>query len=172
MGNPSLEKMILQKYQKAAENVANKVAPEINKLLKESVEKSITEYYQSYDPEDYQRTYNFMKVVESSKTTGNGKNLIMSVNSGYMNNYSGFSGKGYKNTYFVDNLPHKYEHPKLNASIAFDFFFKDGEHGHGDWLKAISTPPHELVQKDIDSKFDGKANKIILDALNKEIMKG
>lgn len=172
MGNPSLEAMILQKYQKAAENIASKVAPEINKLLKESVEKSIAEYYKSYTPEDYQRTYNFMKVVDSSKTTGNGNNLIMSVNSGYMNNYPGFSGRGYGNTYSIDERPHKYEHPKLNASIAFDFFFKNGEHGHGDWLKATSTPPDELVQKDIDSKFDGKANKIILDALNKEVMKG
>lgn len=165
MGNPSLEKMILQKYQKAAEKVGNKVAPEINKLFKESVEKAITNYYQSYDPEYYQRTNNFMKVTESSKTTSDGKNLIMSVNSGYMNNYPGFSGKGFGNTYSVDDRPHKYEHPKLNASIAFGFFFEGGEHGHGNWLMATSTPPYELIEKDINSRFDGKANKIISDAL-------
>lgn len=165
MGNPNLEKAILAKYENVKKNIANKVAPEINKLFRESVRESVNNYYQSYSPRYYQRTDNFKNVIESSRTSGRGDVLEMMVSSGYMNNYSGNNKFG--NTYSISGQPQKYNGQKLNASIAFDFFFNKGEHGHGKLLAATSTPPYELVSNDIKTGFDGKVQKIVRDAFKK-----
>ena len=146
MGNPSLEKMILQKYQNVADHIAEKIAPEVNQLFKESVEKSLINYYDSYSPDWYKRTNNFMSVGESSTTTGKGNVIEMYVDHSPMHDYPGFNGK-----------------KPLPSADAFDMFFDYGNHGHGYWLKAISTPPQQLGQKDIDSGFNGKIQKILRD---------
>lgn len=147
MGNPSLEKMILKKYQDIADHIAEKVTPEVNQLFKESVEKSLINYYNSYTPEWYKRTNNFMSVGESSTTVGKGNVIEMYVDHSPMHDYPGFNSKN-----------------PFPSADAFDTFFDYGAHGYGSWLMAMSTPPQQLVQKDVDSGFDGKIQKILQNA--------
>jgi hypothetical protein len=125
--------------------MAEEVAPDVNKLFKESVRYSMVDYYNDYDPLVYQRTYNFMNgVIDSARTSGKGNILTMSVDSGLMSSYPSWIG---------DN--------KLQPSTAFDFFFMNGEHGHGKWLMKRSLPPQMYVDADVSDGFGGQIYKII-----------
>lgn len=182
MGNSDLEAILKKKMSEAEKKIAERVAPRINNLFEESVANAMVDYYDSYDPESYKRTGNFMNAYKSARTSGKGNILTMSVDSGYMDNYPGFSGFGYGNTYTTAKIKskNKDEEPsdekeskekaptkKLNASIAFDFFFKNGEHGHDSWLMTKSIAPQELITRDVDDKFGGRAEKIIQEEFNK-----
>jgi hypothetical protein len=126
------------------EHIAEKIAPEVNKLFKESVSYSLVDYYNDYNPQAYQRTNNFMNVLKSARTSGKGNVITMSVDSGYMNSYPSWIGGN-----------------KLQPSTAFDFFFMGGEHGHGRWMMKQSLPPYMYVDADIESGFGGRIDKII-----------
>lgn len=142
---------------KELDNISNKVAkeaaPKINKLFKKSVHYAITDFYTSYAPVSYERTYNFNRVTETAKTTVSKNIITLSVDNSLMNDYPGFFGQS------------------LSRDTAFSFMFENGEHGHGRYLMAVSTPPLTQIENDIDSMFAGRAEKILLDAQNKILNK-
>ena len=132
-----------KKLDRIENHLAEEVAPQANELLKESVRFSLVDWYNDYTPQSYERTYNFMKVLDNTKTRGKRNILSFIVDSGSMNSYSGF----------YDN--------SLQPSTAFDFMFMNGEHGHGKWMMHRSLPPYMYVERDIESGFGGRLDKII-----------
>lgn len=169
MANNGLDDLI-KKLNRIENHLAEEIAPDINELLKESVKSSLIDWYNDYNPQDYIRTNNLMNILENTRTSGKGNLLTMFVDSGSMNNYPGWNGYGYGNSYTIGKSE-KYSNQKLNASIAFDFMFMNGEHGHGKWMKHQSLPPYMYVDADIVSGFNGRANKVINDKIGK-ILKG
>ena len=122
---------LISKLENLNNNLAEEIAPEVNKLLKESVNSSLVDWYNAYDPKVYKRTNNFMRSSNSAKTTGEGNTLIMSVDSSSMSDYPGFWGQ------------------TLDADAAFDFFFMNGEHGHGKYMMHQSLPLYMAIENDI-----------------------
>ena len=151
MAKDKLMSKVLSSFKKVEKNLAKEVASEINKLFKESVGYALVDWYNSYDPKMYRRTNNFMTVSQSAKTVGNGKYLTMTVDSSLMNDYEGFEVKPYST----------YEKQTLYADTAFDFFFNQGEHGHGRWMMKQSIPPFWYIDRDIQDGFGGCAQKEI-----------
>lgn len=142
---------IIKKLDHLQKNIANEVAPEINKLLKNSVHGALGNFYNGYSPKMYHTTYNLYNITDSSQTIGSGDILTLRVDSSTMSDYPGFEIPPYPS----------YERKPLYADTAFEFMFENGEHGHGRWNMANSTPPETLVDKDIQSGFNGEAQKII-----------
>ena len=101
-----------KKLDRIENHLAEEIAPQANELLKESVRFSLVDWYNDYTPQSYERTYNFMKILDNTKTRGKRNVLSFIVDSGSMNSYSGFYGNS------------------LQPSTAFDFMFMNGEHGH------------------------------------------
>lgn len=124
-------------------HLAEEVAPQANELLKESVRFSLVDWYNDYTPQSYERTYNFMKILDNTKTRGERNILSFIVDSGSMDSYPGFYGNS------------------LQPSTAFDFMFMNGEHGHGKWMMHRSLPPYMYVERDIESGFGGRLDKIV-----------
>ena len=50
--------------------------------------------------------------------------------------------------------------------------FMNGEHGHGRWQKAITSPPFDYVKKEIENGFGGQAQEIINRKVKELLMKG
>lgn len=146
-----------KKLDRIENHLAEEVAPQVNKLLKESIRFSLVDYYNDYDPRRYNRTYNFMKISDGTRTSGKGNILTMTVHSGSMSTYPGFSDPPYPG----------YKRESLPPSMAFDFMFMGGEHGHGKWLMHKSLSPYMYVDEDIYSGFGGRVNS----AINKVIGK-
>lgn len=169
MANNGLDDLI-KKLNRIENHLAEEIAPDINELLKESVRSSLIDWYNDYNPRDYIRTNNLMNILENTRTSGKGNLLTMFVDSGSMSNYPGWNGYGYGNSYTIGKSE-KYSNQKLNASIAFDFMFMNGEHGHGKWMKHQSLPLYMYVDADISNGFGGRANKVINDKIGK-ILKG
>lgn len=166
MAKGDLTSMIMADVKKKEKQLAKKVAPEINQLFKESVHNSLIDWYSDYSPMTYERTNNFMKILDSTRTRCKGNILHFSVDSGAMDNYIGWAGYGWGNTYDATREDGKYSnkkgnHQKLNASLAFDYMFMNGEHGHGRWMMHQSTPPFEIIDRDFQSGFGGHVQKII-----------
>ena len=142
---------LIKKAEKINKQLPKEVAPEINKLFKESVYDSLIQWYSEYSPNMYQRTNNFMNVYKSANTSCHGNILTMRVDSSFMNDYLGFDIPPYST----------YEKQTLYADTAFDFMFMNGEHGHGRWMMHQSTPPYELIDRDFQSGFGGRVQEII-----------
>ena len=140
-----------KKLDRIENHLAEEVAPQANELLKESVRFSLVDWYNDYTPQSYERTYNFMKILDNTKTRGKRNVLSFVVDSGSMNSYSGFYGNS------------------LQPSTAFDFMFMNGEHGHDKkgfegkhhWMMRRSLPPYMYVERDIESGFGGRLDTII-----------
>lgn len=132
-----------KKLDRIENHLAEEVAPQANELLKESVRFSLVDWYNDYTPQSYERTYNFMKILDNTKTRGERNILSFIVDSGSMDSYPGFYGNS------------------LQPSTAFDFMFMNGEHGHGRWMMHRSLPPYMYVERDIESGFGGRLDKII-----------
>ena len=140
-----------KKLDRIENHLAEEVAPQANELLKESVRFSLVDWYNDYTPQSYERTYNFMKILDNTKTRGKRNVPSFIVDSGSMNSYSGFYGNS------------------LQPSTAFDFMFMNGEHGHDKkgfegkhhWMMHRSLPPYMYVERDIESGFGGRLDKII-----------
>ena len=156
-----LTDFILKDVKQVEKQLAKEVAPEINKLFKESVYDSLIQWYSEYSPNIYQRTNNFMNVYKSANTLCRGNILTMRVDSSLMNDYLGFDIPPYPS----------YERQTLYANTAFDFMFMNGEHGHGRWMMHQSIPPFDRVDKDFRNGFGGKVQKII-NGKAKEILFG
>lgn len=151
MAKNDLVSIVLKDIKQAEKQLAKEVAPEINKLFKESVGYALIDWYNSYDPKMYKRTNNFMTVAQTAKTIRSGNYLAMTVDSSLMNDYEGFAIKPYST----------YEKQTLYADTAFDFFFNQGKHGHGRWMMKQSTPPFWYIDRDIQDGFGGRAQKEI-----------
>ena len=132
-----------KKLDRIENHLAEEVAPQANELLKESVRFSLVDWYNDYTPQSYERTYNFMKILDNTKTRGERNILSFIVDSGSMDSYPGFYGNS------------------LQPSTAFDFMFMNGEHGHGKWMMHRSLPPYMYVERDIESGFGGRLDTII-----------
>ena len=132
-----------KKLDRIENHLAEEVTPQANELLKESVRFSLVDWYNDYTPQSYERTYNFMKILDNTKTRGERNTLSFIVDSGSMDSYPGFYGNS------------------LQPSTAFDFMFMNGEHGHGKWMMHRSLPPYMYVERDIESGFGGRLDKII-----------
>lgn len=156
-----LTDFILKDVKQVEKQLAKEVAPEINKLFKESVYDSLIQWYSEYSPNIYQRTNNFMNVYKSANTLCRGNILTMRVDSSLMNDYLGFDIPPYPS----------YERQTLYTNTAFDFMFMNGEHGHGRWMMHQSIPPFDRVDKDFRNGFGGKVQKII-NGKAKEILFG
>ena len=156
-----LTDFILKDVKQVEKQLAKEVAPEINKLFKESVYDSLIQWYSEYSPNIYQRTNNFMNVYKSANTLCRGNILTMRVDSSLMNDYLGFDIPPYPS----------YERQTLYANTAFDFMFMNGEHGHGRWMMHQSIPPFDRVDRDFRNGFGGKVQKII-NGKAKEILFG
>lgn len=148
---------LIKKLDRIENHLAEEIAPDINGLLKESVRFSLVDWYNDYEPNMYKRTYNFMKILDNTKTIGKGNLLTMFVDSESMNSYTGFDIPPYPT----------YEKKILYPSAAFDFFFMNGEHGHGRWMVHRSIPPYMYVDADIHDGFGGRINKVIDNAIEK-----
>ena len=151
MAKGDLASMILKDIKHAEKQLTKEVAPEINKLFKESVYDSLIDWYNDYSPMEYVRTQNFMNVYNSAYTSANGNILTLQVDSSRMNDYPGFSRPPYPT----------YEKQPLQANTAFDDMFMNGEHGHGRWMMHQSIPPFDRVDRDFRSGFGGRVQKII-----------
>ena len=68
-----------KKLDRIENHIAEEVAPQANELLKESVRYSLIDWYNDYTPQSYERTYNFMKILDSTRTRGKGNVLRFSV---------------------------------------------------------------------------------------------
>ena len=143
MAKGDLMSMILKDVKTAEKQLAKEVTPEINELFKDSVAKSLLAWYSDYTPRDYIRTNNFMDVYRTANTTVNNNVLTMTVDHSMMFDYPGW-GK-----------------TSLSSDTAFDFMFMNGEHGHGHWMMYQSTPPFEVIDRDFQSGFGGRVQKII-----------
>lgn len=134
---------LIKKLDRVQNHLGEEIAPAVNELLNESVYRSLIDWYNDYDPEDYERTNNFMRILESTRTSAKGNLITMTVDSDSMNSYPGFFNQS------------------LQPSTAFDFMFMNGKHGHGHWMMHQSTPPYLYVESEIYSGFKGKVNKVI-----------
>ena len=139
------------KLDRIENHIAEEVAPQANELLKESVRYSLIDWYNDYEPQTYERTYNFMKILDRTRTSGKRNILTFSIDSNAMTPYQGF-----------DQAPYEgYKKKTLRPEWAFDFMFMNGEHGHGRWMMHRSLPPYMYVERDIESGFGGRLDKII-----------
>lgn len=134
---------LIKKLDRVQNHLGEEIAPAVNRLLQESVARSLVDWYNDYDPEYYKRTNNFMSVMANTRTSGKGNLITMTVDSGSMNSYPGFFGQS------------------LQPSTAFNFMFMNGEHGHGRWMMHQSIPPYMYVEDDIYDGFGGRINKVI-----------
>lgn len=151
MASGKLTNQVLSGLKKLEKNLAKEVAPEVNKLFKESVSFSLIDWYNDYDPRMYQRTNNFLSVANTATTTGQKNIVTMRVDSSRMTDYPGFEYPPYKG----------YEQQTLGAAYAFDMFFMNGEHGHGNWMMKQSLPPYMYVENDVFDGFGGRVQNVI-----------
>ena len=142
---------LAKKLEVIENHLAEEVAPQVNELLKESVRFALIDWYNDYDPRSYIRTYNFMKILKGTRTSGKGNLLTLSIDSGYMDSYKGFDDPPYE----------EYVRKKLQPSTAFDYMWMEGEHGHGNWMMHKSIPPYMYVERDIADGFGGRLDKIV-----------
>ena len=148
---------LIKKLDRIENHLAEEVAPDVNKLLQESVRFSLVDWYNDYDPAMYERTYNFMNILHRTRTSGRGNIITMSIDSGDMDSYKGFDIPPYST----------YKKQTLQPSTAFDFMFMNGEHGHGRWMMHRSIPPYIYVDADIQDGFGGRINKVINNRIEK-----
>lgn len=155
-------KFSLPDVKKLNTELAKAIAPEVNKLFRESVGWAIYDWYDSYDPKMYKRTNNFLGIIDTAKTVSSGDILTMSVDASSMHDYPGFEYPPYE----------CYVRESLLADYAFDFMFLNGEHGHGRWMMKQSMPPFQCVDQDVFDEFGGRVQGIINKKIPEILFKG
>ena len=144
---------IIKKLDNIDHDVAKEITPEVDQLFKQSVHSAILNFYNSYQPEDYIRTYNFESILSTTKSFVSGNIITLSVDNNSMNDYPGWF------------------HKSLDKDSAYHFMFMNGEHGHGIFNMAYSIPPYDLIDADIQSMFNGKGKKLMENAQKKILNK-
>ena len=140
---------LIKKLKTFDNRLAREITPRVDKLFKESVTFSVLDFYNSYSPQMYMRTNNFLSVADHTQTICSGNKITMIASSEYMHPYPGFWNQ------------------QLDEKSAFDMFFIHGEHGHGKRLMHIPIPPFMQVDNDIDSGFDGRIMSIMNNSIRK-----
>ena len=129
------------------ERVVEKIQPLFDDKLHQVVESYYGDYT-SQSKQKYIRTNNFINSAKSNWST-NGANSHIEIGEG-MKDYPGFSWGN-----------------SLDADVAWQYNFEEGEHGHGKYLKATTEPsPYETMQNYVDNNFDGKLIDIMLQTAN------
>lgn len=142
MGNPFYEKA--KRLREAPEKICKEAIPKIEPDVKESLFNAINNFY-SFPQGIYSRTGNFRNWDANVGYLGNGNGVIVLDNDS-MSAYPGFWG-----------LP-------LGQEGAMNIMFLGGNHGYGRFNIGSSTPPHELVEKDLASGFNGKLQQYVREA--------
>lgn len=136
------------------DELTKRLVDKLKPLFDEKLHEVVESYYGDYESQSkkkYIRTYNFMNSAKSSWSV-NGSNIHIEIGED-MNSYPGFP----------------WGRP-LDADVAWEYNFEEGEHGHGKYLKAITKPsPHETMQTYVDNNFDGKLIELLLQTANEII---
>ena len=123
---------------------AQKLQPLMDEITKYAISMFYSDWSSSAD-EHYIRTGNFMN-GGITLLTPDSEGIDIEVFGGLMGMYPGWSG---------NNM--------LAPDPAFDFFFENGEHGHGRWLAATTKPPGEYYDERIDME-DSKIGQLLVDS--------
>lgn len=137
MGNPFFE--IANKLRKAPDDICNIAIPKLQPDADQSLQKAIDNYYGFGGGVVYSRTDNFRKNWTAKLQHNGGGNCLLILDNGCMGTYPSIIGGN-----------------SLTQEGAMQLMFKGGEHGHGRFQIGTSTPPHDLVERDVQSGFNGK----------------
>lgn len=172
-------------YRLTSQNIEEKIAsalkPKMEIWFKDSVSNAIADFYDSYTPRHYERTGNFASIANNTRTFNFGNTLEMIVPSDSMHPYKSWFGNWIYKKYGVNGKNElKWANNVLNVDTAFDYFFMQGRHGGsanmgvyiedlgyniGEFEPEYSTPPNELIEKDINNSIKEKAEKEIVKIL-------
>ena len=147
MGNPFFE--IANKLRKAPDEICNIAIPKLQPDAELSLQRAINNYYGSMAGQMYSRTGNFQNWTARLQHNGGGSCSLILDNGG-MGAYPSLYEKG----------------NPLTQEGAMQLIFKSGEHGHGRFLIGVSTPPHDLVERDVQSGFNGKLSIYVNQAID------
>lgn len=121
----------------------------IKPAIDNAAEMAIANYYTDYVGE-YDRTYNFIN-NRNVTTTADDTGVTINVTGDKMWDYPGFWGD------------------PLDGLSAFEMFYMNGEHGHGKFLAATTTPPDEYMKQSINSGLNGQINRLLKSSV-KEVL--
>ena len=144
MGNPFFE--IANKLRKAPDEICNIAIPKLQRDAELSLKRAIDNYYGFGGGVMYSRTGNFRNWTAKLQHNGGG-NCSLILDNGGMGDYPSIVGGN-----------------PLTQEGAMQLMFKGGEHGHGRFLIGVSTPPHDLVERDVQSGFNGKLAEYVKQA--------
>ena len=136
------------KVEAAIPQMCAEIAKELEPEFKRIVSDAIDGFYFYPQGQVYNRTGNFDSAKNSTKVYASGTSIIIHVGEETMSSYLGAYGK------------------PLDPSTAFDFFYMQGEHGHG-WMNiGYSYPPYQYVESQLNS---AKIDRLIQNAVGKVI---
>lgn len=113
--------------------ITSQIALDLEPKFKEIVSTAIDGFYMNAQPKVYNRTGNFDNMKNSVKVSSTPRSIIIEVGEDTMSDYPGMYNQS------------------LDASTAFDYFYMNGEHGHGKWCIGYSYPPDEYVESQLNS---------------------
>lgn len=146
MGNPFFE--IANKLRKAPNEICNIAIPKLQPDADQSLQSAIDNYYGFWGGVMYSRTGNFRNWTAKLQHNGGG-NCSLILDNGAMSDYPSI----------IDGSP-------LTQEGAMQLMFKGGEHGHGRFQVGVSTPPHDLIERDVQSGFNGKLSIYVNQAID------
>ncbi len=147
MGNPFHEKA--KKLREAPDKICNIAIPKLQPDAEQSLKKAIDNYYGFWGGVMYSRTGNFKNWTATLRHAGGG-NCQLVLDNGEMGAYPSIVKNG----------------KPLTQEGAMQLMFKGGEHGHGRFQAGISTPPHDLIERDVQSGFNGKLSIYVNQAID------
>ena len=146
MGNPFFE--IANKLRKAPNEICNIAIPKLQPDADQSLQRAIDNYYGFWGGVMYSRTGNFRNWTAKLQHNGGG-NCSLILDNGAMSDYPSIIGGS-----------------PLTQEGAMQLMFKGGEHGHGRFQAGVSTPPHDIIERDVQSGFNGKLSIYINQAID------
>ena len=129
MGNPFFE--IANKLRKAPNEICNIAIPKLQPDADQSLQRAIDNYYGFWGGVMYSRTGNFRNWTAKLQHNGGG-NCSLILDNGAMSDYPSI----------IDGSP-------LTQEGAMQLMFKGGEYGHGRFQVGVSTPHHDLIERDV-----------------------
>ena len=120
---------VIQSIPKMTQQIAIDLEPQ----FKEIVSTAIDGFYMNAQPKMYDRTGNFDSIKDSVKVSASRNEVTIHVGEENMSSYPGMFGQA------------------LDSSTAFDYFYLNGEHGHGKWNIGYSYPPFQYVEDKLNS---------------------
>lgn len=117
-----------KKIEDVIPTIPPKIATDLEPEFKKIISTAIDGFYYFPQGKFYKRTGNFNSVKDSVRVYGTSSSLVIYVGEDTMSSYPG-----------MFNQP-------LDASTAFDYFYMNGEHGHGKWNIGYSYSPDKYVE--------------------------